>query len=350
MAISNAALNELERVQGRTARFNAELAARDLEYCFNNKIKEDDFLKPPSRSALDDLAYFLVVGVDAKITPEGKVKIIELNGINSGVKGITVLERRIKGLKDPENEWIIDKFQDNKPARRVQALIDSYGLSQMAYVSNRLSRQGVTSYRLRGGSAITGAVNPDWLRYDDLSDRMAFFLKSFYEKRLVDSCFEQFRDYKTRTIPFSKELLPGLIESSKSGYVIFKPVNGHRGEGIMVSDSTKIIVPDNYLMEEFIPSKSIKSSVTGQNHDGCMRVLFFLEARKDGTTRTEYCGGYWRLAPLPIDRYGELDAMRANLAQGALPEQVNAEDLAAARKVAEEIVPRVCGELLKKRP
>ncbi len=40
-----------------------------------------DFKPPPSETRLDELASFAIFGLDLKITPQEKVKLIEINGM-----------------------------------------------------------------------------------------------------------------------------------------------------------------------------------------------------------------------------------------------------------------------------
>ena len=66
----------------------------DFKYLLENRTddipkenEEYDLSESPVPSRLDNLASFAILGIDIKITPQGEVKVIEINGANSGMKG-----------------------------------------------------------------------------------------------------------------------------------------------------------------------------------------------------------------------------------------------------------------------
>lgn len=59
-------------------------------------------------------------------------------------------------------------------------------------------------------------------------------------------------------------------------------------------------------------------------------------------------GGYWRLCPHPLSDKLDLEAMRINLAQGAIAEKAFREDLTKVRTVLEENIPLFYKSLLQR--
>ncbi|MEK6808494.1 MAG: hypothetical protein AABY14_02305, partial [Nanoarchaeota archaeon] len=94
-----------------------------------------------------------------------------------------------------------------------------------------------------------------------------------------------------------------------------------------------------YVCEEFIPSKPIYSGKDNTFHDGCMRYILLVEESKDDSLKLYHFGGYWRLCPEPLRNYTSIDAMRANLCKGAIPQKVSKNDLNFIRTNLEKIVP-----------
>ncbi len=101
-----------------------------------------------------------------------------------------------------------------------------------------------------------------------------------------------------------------------------------------------------FVAEPFVQSKPIFCEKDGQNHDGCMRYVVFVEEDKKGKIKPYHFGGYWRLAPNPITESLDLDAMRANLAQGAIAQKVSDSDLNIVERALNRNIPLIYRNLV----
>ena len=151
------------------------------------------------------------------------------------------------------------------------------------------------------------------------------------------------RSFKPRTRVYDEKGLQELIAENPE-YVVIKPKDGYRGEGISIvklADLNQSEHPFNpsHVIEPFIPSKYIFSEQTNSYHDGCMRYVILVEETKFGKINVFHFGGYWRLSPKPIADYGDLESMRANLAQGAIPQKASNQELNVVRSAVNSFVP-----------
>lgn len=337
---------------------------------------------------IDDLSSFAVLGFDVKITPTGEVKIIEVNGINSGMKGFRDAGVEYDGRHNPTVEELRARFPfqlDNKELwSYIKAEIDeknscdealrdhigSLGEAPVAYIAARLAMAGKSFHRMGGIEAfaeaatarelsnfynliipmnwtpsLIGEVHPMWdAEYGERAETLIGIEKILEDKLKTDRFFEGNRDIKPKSYEYTEEGFQRLVRHEKPRYVVIKPSNGSRGEGLQIIEADTL--PENRLAhsssmvaEAFVPSKPILSSQDGEYHDGCMRYVVFVEEDKNGNVKLYHFGGYWRLSPKPITDGIEIDAMRANLALGAMPEKVSSEDSTLVRESLERAVP-----------
>ncbi len=348
-----------------------------LEHSLTNKrsnLTRYAFREPPDISPLDDLASFAVMGIDIKITPEGKVKVIEINGLNSGMKGFEKANipyeesqqnetRRPFGLFSFFNRNLESKVSTNPCEDALRDRIRSYGEKQVAYIGGMLLKRGQSAHRMEGAEVLleddlftimksypdlfptVNDIHPEWeFRYGDIVDTLVDIEKRLADKKRTDRFFEELRGYKPKSYKYTEEGLNQLIKEESPEYVVIKPTDGARGESVSIVKVEELNHEEHpfssaYVIEPFIVSKPIHSSETGQDHDGCIRYVVLVEEDKKGNIKVHHFNGYWRLAPRPISEYGNLDAMRGNLSQGALAKTSSPEELKLIREAVNEFLP-----------
>ena len=101
-----------------------------------------------------------------------------------------------------------------------------------------------------------------------------------------------------------------------------------------------------FLLQEFIESKPIYSRVTKNYHDGCMRMIVVMQS-ENGKIKSMQLGGYWRLAPSPLNPGNSQTSHIANLCNHAIPEMALDEDVELAWKKIKNPMEKVYGEMLK---
>lgn len=333
---------------------------------------------------MDNLSSFAIMGIDFKITPDGQVKIIEVNGINSGMKGFAEAKVEYDGQHNPsidemrsmypfdlDNEllWSFIKEEVDKRNPCDDALrshLSKLGDAPLAYVAARLQSSDKSSYRMEGADAVFGDkpdddiysliqmikgdkslhhVHHGWERqYGEIADTLIGIEKILEDKRKADKLFEGQRDIKPESYEYTEEGYQRMMAENDPQFVVIKASDGARGEYLEIIDAnTPQEERPQYsswlVAEPFVPSKPIRSSQDGQDHDGCMRYVVVAEETKDGDVQIYHFGGYWRLSPNPLSDQLDIDAMRANLSQGALAERVSDEDLALVRETVNRELP-----------
>lgn len=149
------------------------------------------------------------------------------------------------------------------------------------------------------------------------------------------------------------ELVRSLERAKKRGFdlVVKKRGGGHCGTGVQIMATDDALeeargwddeeLPDKLIpkvlcmmrleklehlltvYEPFMSSKPIHSEVTGQDHDGCARIVVYRPPGGDPIV----IDGQWRLCPLPMDADGDLNLKyRANLSRGAFAEPISERD------------------------
>ncbi|MGV8151779.1 MAG: hypothetical protein ACP5OG_01755 [Candidatus Nanoarchaeia archaeon] len=379
-----------------------------LDFDFDNPKEKDEgkslevfSRSPPYGHRIDDLKSFAVLGIDIKITPDGQVKVIEVNGINTGMKGFreagvqhnsnrypTVDELRSQFKFDLENSELwgyVKQSLDshNSCDEALRRHIRGLGREPIAYIGARLGQEGQSFSRMEGADALLRReleqeANSDYLgklifRMNDFlsTDRLrdvhyewdqkyGHFVRTLKgieevleDKFDSDALFENCRDFKPQTYEYTEENFQRLIRDYNPRFVVIKPRDGARGEGLEVVEANA--TPENrprpssnLVAEPFAPSKPIFSEKDGQYHDGCMRYVVFAEEDKDGQIKLYHFGGYWRLCPNPISDNLDLNGMRANLAQGALAQKVSSEDLDLVERAINKHMPNFYRSLVER--
>lgn len=347
-------------------RFNPEPKKR------RTNITRNSFRESPSITPLDDLASFAIMGIDVKITPEGEVKIIEINGLNSGMKGFqrakveydpndnTNKENFMQNLLTSIRDELKSKYDSSNPCE--DALIrrlKSYGERQVAYIGSELLLNGQSDSRFEGADVLFedddffsnkyfsfDEIHPCWkTQYGEIAATLVDIEKTLSNKGETDKLLEDLREYKPRSYDYTEDGLDKLVEEENPNYVVIKPKEGARGDGVSIVRLDQLNQEElpynlNYVVEPFIESKPIHSFETGEEHDGCMRYVVLVEERKTGEINISHFGGYWRLSPRPINEYGNLEAMRGNLAQGAYSERLSSEEKELVKGAINDFLPQ----------
>lgn len=360
----------------------------------NKKTNEQyDFSQPPTPSRLDNLTSFAILGIDIKITPEGEVKVIEVNGANSGMKGFRKAGVEYDGSENPSttdislmtfNHFFMGNLLclDFNPCEQaLEQHLSSYGKEQLAFIGAKLQELadfGSKHWRFPGAEKVLGVSSKndsyffsseftinygmlsfDWeSRYGTIARTLHKVEEALEDKIETDELFNNsshskllLRNFKPKTRPYTEKGLRELVQQDNPEYVVIKPKNGMRGEGLSVvklQDLNQSEHPFNssYVVEPFVPSRPIFSSETNSYHDGCMRYVVIVEENKFGEIKVFHFGGYWRLSPKPITDYGDLDSMRANLAQGALAQKTSEQELKLVRSAINQFVPEFYENLM----
>ena len=328
----------------------------------------EDYAREPGKTKMDNLSSFAKLGIDVKITPNGEVKIIEINGFRAGMNGYEVAE-----VKPHFN--LLDYMLMHKPLVASISLnpfqdklfnyLDSLGETQCRYVVAMLSLHYLetlgkvvdideikrTDPLVHTLLTNSGVINPEWHeRYGDILLTLVEIEKILKDKAATDELLDISREIKPVSYGLTRDNVRKLISERHPGYIVIKPRAGSLGKGVEIIKVAEFIEDKlNYrqdmVVEEFIPSKPIKSSITGEYHDGCMRFVELVEEKRDGRIQMHNFWGYWRLAPRPIEYYGDINAMRANLTKsdenplGALAERASGKDLKLVRKAMDIHIP-----------
>ena len=343
---------------------------------------------------INDLASFAVLGLDVKITPGGEVKMIEVNGIRSGMSGFAQAGIQFEGFPslgelrsrfpfDLENDelWAYIKTsleEGNSCDEALRAHIHGLGKEPIEYIAWQLERNGITPSRLEGTGQLRGYdaqkrnngfmsidslissqadttdIHPDWdIEYGHFAETLKRIERILRDKNETDELFEECRSVKPRTYRYSERGLTALIREERPKFLVIKPYDGSRGEGVTIipADAAQEERPDfngAMVIEGFVPSKPIFSPQDDQFHDGCMRYVVFVEESKKGGIEMFHFGGYWRLCPNPLTDSLDMDAMRANLAQGAIPQKASAADLRCVQDAVDKNIPQVYRRLVER--
>lgn len=310
---------------------------------------------------IDCLASFAVFGLDVKIAPGDAVYIIEINGLNSGMAGFEKANvsyarfLRIIGKQHTTFSGRSDAAMPNSCQSALEDHLKELGEPPLAYIAAQLRKRNVDPSKIRAYDGVpdNGEVHQLWHAYDRFVDVLVHAQRISEDKLAADALFEECREIKTKTCPVSCENFVRLVVEENPSYVVVKPKNSCAGDRVSILSVEELLdsleqIDLSFVMERFIYSKPIKSTKDGLAHDGCMRYVVCVEEACDGAIRVHHFGGYWRLCPKPLSALGYLDAMRANLAQGAIPEQASDEDLVLASKTVDKYLPRVYRKLIEK--
>ena len=344
-----------------------------MERVFSDYVDLDKFTRVPEKYPIDNLDSFGIFGLDFKVTPENHVVLIEMNSHRSGMRGFdelritaepvgevpdcmisSLLENREEGSKIPDDPIVLRKITQrvfermHSPENQMRMLFSEIGREPMGYIAARLINEGYHPLRMHGGHNILerfpklAGMDSGWNIYDRFVKALIRIEECTVDKLKGDTFFEDYRDLKPKSVVYSPENVRELVARYDPKFVVLKPRDGQCGKGFMAvtADTKDLPTLENYIAEPFIPSKPLLSSRTGQLHDGCMRYIVTVFQQK-GTIAIGHYGGYWRLCPNPQTDKLDIDAMRANLAQGAMTEKVSDADLKIVENVVDKIMPKI---------
>lgn len=316
------------------------------------------FYRTPGQLTLRDLemrlvtrlSSFALLGLDMKRTEGDGCKVIEVNGIHSGMKGFGLADvAPIMTYPMDCSDVLPPPSPDSNPCERS---LDYYlntrlGSRAAHFIFKAAERYGTSLPHLacyiediQGEQALSDATLP-------LMTRLLAIEEILSDKLKTDAFFQELREWKPQTY----STITSLLEAETSAYVVRKPRHGARGEGVEIFIREHAYEVDELpgtVVESFIHSKPLLYPVQGTYHDGCMRYVVVVEdSTTTGKIEITHFGGYWRLCPLPLDQYGHIDAMRANLAQGAIAQRASPEDLRIVKEAVDTFVPRFYERLVE---
>ena len=325
---------------------------------FKEKLGIVSLIKPPSRKTpLDELSSFALFGLDVKITPKEEVKLIEVNGTNSGMEGFKQAKVKLQRTFTDENLLInyLRNFRSNPCQNALEQHLNSYGKKQIAFIGHVLFRKGHLSDRFLRNyfSDMSEAINKEWEKvYGTIAERLAIIETILDSKLATDMFFTNLRRYKTKSYKCCKEGLENLLKEENPEFVVVKPDHSSQGRRVSIIKTeelktwTRISYDSSFILEAFIPSKSLPSKETKKFHDGCMRYVVLVEEDKNGNLKINHFGGYWRLCPQQIEEYGKHYAMAANFCNGAIAERASKKDLILVKNEVEKFLPVFYRELI----
>lgn len=327
------------------------------------------------------------LGLDLMITPDGNIKVVEINGVNSGSSGVRELTGR-----DIDLEMITDLAQNGIPLFHLGKLKDQVFPHFVSELSNQqlLARKWMhprASQRtarfvlpiVPGSSDIfEGIIWNSESDYWVFNERKCLLINPFAveyaarDKSRVHALFQgdllaPLRPKMAFVVRENKECDVSDFKPN-TAYLVLKPTDEMIGRNVIVVPTENIFCPDgslkehplavyrrreegwyqepNVIVEELIYSKKIGSSRTGKEHNGCMRYLILVESDKGEITIKHY-GGYWRLAPGSIQDSNPQRQFVANYSNGAIPENISDDDLAQVRKCVDTFVPVLYRRMLR---
>lgn len=311
------------------------------------------FYEPPKSYHVDELASFALLGVDVKITPDNKVKIIEVNGSSCGMRGFAQAGVTYASFLRTIGFDGVTADQSYSCEIAAATHIHSLGIPVLAFIA-AMAPEDIHftperfPYRYDVPTGFFGWLDRHggWKKkYKELMKTVYAIERTLPDKLLCDRSFRDCRDVKVRTHICSHNGWYALKEEHDPAYVVAKPQNGCMGEGIKIwrAEEVPLLIDrvvnwtEHYVLEPFIASKPIKFG--NEDYDGCMRYVVFVEEKKDGALNLFPFGGYWRLCPLPMRKYGERNAMCANLSANALPARPSNDELVLVTNELKNTIP-----------
>lgn len=310
---------------------------------------------------VDELSSFAVLGLDVKITPDNEVKIIEVNGMHCGMKGFVKAQVSYSDFlytvgKKGFFTSLFERGEDCETA--LEEHIKNLGPAQIAYVAAYLClRDKHILGKLFGADIVllNGTadepkhqsllhVHQAWHeKYGDFGRKLMLFEAYLDDKLVCDTFFDCCRAIKTPTSQYDAEGLETVLSGDNAEFFVIKERNGSCGYGMTVLSRKEVdkkpAFSSNHVVEAFVKSKEIIARFDRQPHDGCMRYVVFVEEQKDGAVVVNHFGGYWRLCPKPMRAVGDIDAMRANIAQGAIAQKASKYDIREVYSFVEQNIP-----------
>lgn len=290
----------------------------------------------------DALAAF---GIDLKITPDDKIYLIEINGARVGAGAM-------KGLygKNPNDEIIASIQKDfDLP---IEVFGTHHGMEASKLLPTFTDEDALKMGYLRGSENRSGSGRKIlWNFYGeklDIDEKRFMVMnpqnieKASYSKSVQHDLLEDLACYPRS---WSKGSFRDYNEMIESPYLIIKIPDLDHGLGIKVVSPSEFggafdpaeirekysVLPD-YIIQEFVPNRLVRSSKTGGLHEACMRLVVLVK-KVGGEVKVEEFGGYWRLASEPWDSDGSIEnRVIANFDRNGLAERITDKD----RKLASE--------------
>jgi hypothetical protein len=138
-----------------------------------------------------------------------------------------------------------------------------------------------------------------------------------------------------------------------SEFVLAKPPRGSCGEGILVlrRDALRqapgtVPLSAPMLLQEYVRSKPLWDAA-GQAHVGCIRHIVILFSRDGEQMDFVHLPPYWRVAPEPFVRRADKEALTANISRGAFPLAVEPGDAGQVRQLAEQVTRELVQHILE---
>lgn len=326
------------------------------------------------------------LGLDLIITPEREVKVVEINGANSGSSGLKKLTGRDVDLE------IIEYLTHTELPLFHHGRMEN--LTFPPYVTELLSHQLLEGKDFRPRAAqglerfalaafpgkredIEGIIwNTTFNRY--LFNEQKYLLinpfaveETTYDKARTHALFQgtlaHLRPQMTFVVRANRECDVSHFKPT-TPYIILKPTDESIGRNVIAIPAEEIFASDsslkehplatyrrqekkayqepNVIMEELIPSIKITSQQTGEEHNACMRYLVLVES-DGGEITVRHYGGYWRLAPNSVQSTDLQKKFVANYSSGAIPEHVSEEDLSLVRAVVDQFIPVLYRRMLR---
>lgn len=294
------------------------------------------------------------LGFDAKITPEDRPVIIEINGSNSGIAGLEkITGDNLAIVREQIREQILGKEPETTLNYSLVSTAETPapGIDAPFYhklVFNPLAPQVISSeFQGRKNYYL---VKPQPERVEKISeDKVA-------QKKYIDPEFQAlywiFDGSRDGVRDFAEALAISWLPFADYPYVVGKYSSGNRGEHVRIFEGSE--VPHMYaflemcprtqraLLEAYIPSKEIDG-----NKNGCMRYLadFFVFRDEDGQADFQkgYEGAYWRIPPgvTPESYYDRMQrTFIANFSgkYPAKPIAASKEDMAVVRPAVDSTI------------
>ncbi|MBI4142093.1 hypothetical protein HY484_04160 [Candidatus Woesearchaeota archaeon] len=326
-----------------------------------NVLCQRTFTQAPSSwrsERIDELESFAMLGLDVKITPDDEVKIIEVNGIDSGMKGFTKAQVSYNDFLHSigKKSFLTALFQkDYGCETALKEHILHLGVAQIAYISAYLHIRGKNAGgRIPGaGLVLSNAdepphrslehIHPEWHKKYSRFGRALMRHERFLEDKLLsDYFFRNCRNIKTPTELYDEKGLERVLKNEPE-FIVIKERFGYGGYGMHVlheeDTEKKPQFSGKHVVEAFVPSKPINAKFDGKQHDGCMRYVVFVEQEKSKKIVLHHFGGYWRICPEPVSNIRDIDSMRASLTQGAIAQKATKKELRQVYSAVEQNIP-----------
>jgi len=312
----------------------------------------EDFKSEPSQTRLSGLRSFAIYGLDFKIDRDDQVKCIEINGADSGMSGFAIT--RTDARDEIGHPYRADRALNNH--------LRSYGEKNLALIGTFLTSLGSYSFRLpaindlslemlkismgfKSSHDVISQIHGGWMIPANIVAMHLHRVETIVNsKTITDQHLKGIRQFKPISYDFTPSNMVNFREREpEARYVVLKPDLGLQGNDLQivpVEELSQVSVPSGqkFVLEPFIESTPIYCEKTKQAHDGCMRLVVVAERTLSGDLQYRHFGGYWRLCPLPISSYGDINAMRANLHQAAIAQRATSVHVDMIRPIAEKIV------------